>query len=71
MPQPTTCPICPSRAEPLEPDDTFCGVCGAELTPPAHRPGRARALDGGGHDSVTVAILPFPAPAGRAEHEPA
>jgi serine/threonine protein phosphatase PrpC len=29
------------------------------------------ALDGGGHDNVTVAVLPFPARAGRAEHEPA
>ncbi|MEJ8648133.1 protein phosphatase 2C domain-containing protein [Streptomyces sp. MS1.AVA.3] len=25
------------------------------------------ALDGGGHDNVTVALVPFPAPAGRAE----
>jgi serine/threonine protein phosphatase PrpC len=29
------------------------------------------ALDGGGHDNVTVAVLPFPAPSGRAENEPA
>lgn len=29
------------------------------------------ALDGGGHDNVTVAVLPFPAPAGRTAHEPA
>ena len=28
------------------------------------------ALDGGGHDNVTVAVLPVPAPAGRTEHEP-
>lgn len=29
MPQPTVCPAC---AEPLEPDDRFCGACGTELT---------------------------------------
>lgn len=29
------------------------------------------ALDRGGRDNVTVAVLPFPAPVGRAEHEPA
>lgn len=28
------------------------------------------ALDGGGHDNVTVAVLPVPTPAGRTEHEP-
>lgn len=27
------------------------------------------ALDGGGRDNVTVAVLPFPAPAGQAAHE--
>jgi serine/threonine protein phosphatase PrpC len=29
------------------------------------------ALDGGGHDNVTVAVLPFPATVGRAGSEPA
>lgn len=32
MPQQTVCPSC---AEPLEPDDAFCGSCGARLTGPA------------------------------------
>lgn len=35
MPQQTVCPTC---AEPLDPDDVFCGVCGTNLAEPAQPP---------------------------------
>lgn len=38
MPQPTVCLSCAEPLEP-EPDDKFCGVCGAELTPSGSLPG--------------------------------
>ncbi|WP_443048131.1 PP2C family serine/threonine-protein phosphatase [Streptomyces sp. H39-S7] len=44
-----------ARARPLHCAQTLGGV----------------ALDGGGHDNVTVAVLPFPATVGRAGSEPA
>lgn len=44
-----------ARARPLHCAQTLVGV----------------ALDGGGHDNVTVAVLPFPATVGRAVSEPA
>ncbi|MEU3459935.1 PP2C family serine/threonine-protein phosphatase [Streptomyces sp. NPDC006733] len=44
-----------ARARPLHCAQTLVGV----------------ALDGGGHDNVTVAVLPFPATVGRAGSEPA
>jgi serine/threonine protein phosphatase PrpC len=33
MPQSPVSAVCPACAEPLEPDDRFCGVCGADLNP--------------------------------------
>ncbi|MCD0482779.1 protein phosphatase 2C domain-containing protein [Streptacidiphilus sp. ASG 303] len=53
MPQMTVCPSC---AEPLEPDDAFCGACGAELAgaaPPSAPPAAPRG--GGTGDFVLAA----------------
>jgi hypothetical protein len=58
MPQLTVCPEC---AEPLDPADKFCGVCGADLKAAAAVGGDGYELapplaDSGGGDSATLAF---------------
>ncbi|MEV8099569.1 PP2C family serine/threonine-protein phosphatase [Kitasatospora sp. NPDC085879] len=60
MPQQQT--VCPSCAEPLDPDDAFCGACGRSTAGPA-APAEARTVS---DRRAPGSTLPDPAPAGPA-----
>ncbi|MFD9130222.1 PP2C family protein-serine/threonine phosphatase [Kitasatospora sp. NPDC059571] len=65
MPQQQT--VCPTCAEPLDPDDAYCGGCGLSLTTPPAVAGPAAATGATGAPGGGPAAVTDHAPAGRPE----